>query len=158
MLEKPVYALSVRQPCAWLLCRNIKTCENRRKPFPAAMGGHPVQFPIRLFIHAALKAFSIYEATMFYKACERWQPGWESSQDKSKFWEVVHDPFFKGAIIGEVTVVKTSFRLGEENDALYSPWHWPGYYGYYTADGNLYDEFIPCKGQLGIWKAEIGNG
>lgn len=155
MVEKPSLALSVRQPAAWLLCRNIKLCENRTKPFPRAIEGLPVQFPIRILIHASLKSFSACEATSLYKAAERWHPGWDNSADREKFWDVVHDPFYKGAVIGEVTVVKSVFRFGEENDDLYSPWHFPGHYGWYTKDGRLYDEFIPCKGRLGFWKPEV---
>ena len=59
-----------------------------------------------------------------------------------------------GAIIGEVDIVDSCFRFGEENDNLYSIWHVPGQNGFKLAGAVLYDKPIPYRGQLGFFDVQ----
>lgn len=132
MSEKPIYALSVRQPWAWLLLQNdMKDVENRdwhlkdRRFVPVDL-----VFPARIYIHASKSKAELNNGTFdFIRDILGHGLEW-----KADF----------GAIIGETTV--THYTLSSK-----SPW-FTGKYGFVRENPILYDNPIPCKGQLGFWK------
>ena len=136
---KPVKALSIKQPWAWLICAGYKDIENRtwfigRKP---ALGGtfqdRGLQLPQRIYIHAGKTADKL---TI---------PDFDAIYEKIGHGIRWHLDY--GAIIGEVTItgcVKESA----------SPW-FVGPYGFVLTDSVLYDKPIPYRGQLGFFEVKL---
>lgn len=165
-MERPMKALSIKQPWAWLICKGIKDVENRTWwiHMPPLLN-YPAT-PRRIYVHAS--------KTPEYKALpevERIMLGNNVPPDvvllngnmfcpTNDFLDKVIGPMARrepntihtlGAIIGEVDIVGCKYRFGEERDALYSPWHKVGMYGLLLASAELYDNPIPCKGKLGFF-------
>ncbi|MDD5511388.1 MAG: hypothetical protein PHI12_11365 [Dehalococcoidales bacterium] len=148
-MNKPVYALSAKNPWGWLECMNLKDTENRYWKFPMTIEAHRVELPIRIYIHAAV---SREEMTADNK---HWILSLLTVDQRFAFLAAWERMTF-GAIIGEVTITGCQFRFGEENDNLYSKWHMAGQYGFKLKDGVLYDKPIPCRGRLNFFTPKLG--
>ena len=136
-MSEEMKALSLKQPWAWLVCIGYKDVENRT---------WRTNIRERNYIHASMatdnlivKQGSIIKRNLTMK-----------QYDHYSVTEMV-----RGAIIGEVDIKDCVFRFGEENDNLYSIWHFKGYYGMILSNPVLYDKPIPCKGHLGFFIPDI---
>jgi len=129
----PAYALSIRQPWAYLIIHGYKDIENRNWPLPAHMIGQ------RIYVHAPSKedheAYKWLEAKRYFNSIPRF---------------VINFPLVFSAIIGEVDIIEGTFKSD-------SPW-FDGNYGFILANPVAYSTPIPCKGRLGFFKPTIPEG
>ncbi|MDD4874311.1 MAG: hypothetical protein PHE15_04985 [Dehalococcoidales bacterium] len=131
-----MYALSIRQPWAWLLTNRLKDVENRDWLLPMEMMGE------RIYVHAS-KSRSDMQPEIFTWISSRFLSG----EDRERFVDVVvTETLSFGAIIGEVTIIQ------RVNHSCNSVWYVPDSEGFIVECGVLYDNPIPCRGQLGFWK------
>jgi hypothetical protein len=145
---KPEFALSIRQPWAWLIAKGYKDIENRNWKIgrKVALGAvnFTVKLPIRVYIHAG-KSF---DAEGFDELIDGDFGGLTAKQIKEltrQFTEICDELY--GAIIGEVDIT------GCVTESQ-SPW-FEGKYGFTLANPVLYDMPIPCRGQLGFFRPDI---
>jgi hypothetical protein len=136
-MNKPIYALSIKQPWAWLICKGFKDIENRDWHIFKVM-------PLRIYVHAGLKA-DLYEGLTEWIRERISAAVWEN-EFQGKTWAKLCT---FGAIIGEVTITTCVTKST-------SPW-FVGKYGFTLADPVLYDKPIPYKGQLGFFKPDISE-
>jgi hypothetical protein len=138
----PEYALSIRPHWAWLILHGPKHGENRTKNL-----FRNIPLPTRIFIHATKTrddisyALDIRLTNTLRKDCP------------NVLEEIVNglgglDNAPAGAIVGEITVTDVHGR--KEG----CPWCW-GPVVYQLAEPVVYDEPIPCRGQLGLWKPHL---
>jgi hypothetical protein len=141
-MDKPIYALSVRQPWAWLICKNLKDVENRDWPLEQFapkewrdLKTKKIILPQRIYIHAS---------KTLDKASMEWLLSGNSPLDNFT-WAFTPEQF--GAIVGETDIVDCVI----ESDS-----HWFfGNYGLVIENSVSYDKPIPCKGRLGFFKPEL---
>lgn len=143
-MNKPIYALSAKQPWAWLYCQpDMKDVENRdwhlkdRRFVP-----DDLSFPARIYIHASMSESDMtMEVILWIK--DRLTP-----IQREEFARVLVSPgLYHGGIIGEVTI--THYTLFSK-----SPW-FVGKYGFVREAPVLYGKPIPCKGKLGFFKPNL---
>ncbi len=158
---KPEKALSVRQPWAWLYL-TYKPVENRnwaigRKtqygPYSSSQqADFYIPLPCRVYIHAAKK----YEHEEFERAFKIVEEIY--GQDKLRVIKANYLNHLElGAIIGEATIVRQITKDSPEaKNPLIKPW-FEGKYGFVREKPELYERPIPCRGQLGFFKPEIGE-
>lgn len=132
MSNKPLYALSIKQPWAWLICKGFKDIENR--DFPVRR----VRLPLRIYVHTGKTGEFDSETLQFIE--------FRLNEDQLISYHLAL-PLTLGAIIGEVTI--TDCVIESE-----SPW-FVGNYGFVLADPVLYEQPIPCRGRLGFFKPEV---
>ncbi len=137
-------ALSIKQPWAWLICAGYKDIENRSWAIPISF-----RLPQRIYVHAGKMVD--WEATV--KIGKGYLRRISVPAEKA----INGAQLTLGSIIGEVDIIDSSFRFGEENDNLYSIWHVPGQNGFKLANPVLYDKPIPYKGQLGFFDVNLEN-
>lgn len=158
-MDKPIYALSVREPYAYLICFGCpvmdevpvperpgsvtlewhgkvirKDVENRTWPLPKGF-----KLPMRVYIQAAVK-FDNAALELLIKM------GLPAIQVLAMYGK--SSP--RGAIIGEVTIT------GVVTDSK-SEWAIPGQFHYLLADPELYEQGIVCRGQLRFFKPKINK-
>lgn len=127
---KPTYALSIKQPWAWLIVQGHKDVENRTWWPPQAVIGQ------RIYIHAGLKP-ALTSPWVGFSV-----PEWERLE--SLYWKS-HPAL--GCIIGEATIeIAASYWA--------SPW-FEGPVGIVLRDPVAYQTPIPCKGRLRFFKPEL---
>jgi hypothetical protein len=152
-MNKPVYALSIKQPWAWLICKGFKDIENRdwtigRNPnygqYKNQKANFKLEIPQRIYVHAS----KIPDKEVLS------QYGWidiksklTDEQYREMYGHTWKDFLSFGAIIGEVTIEQCV-------DDSSSPW-FVGRYGFVLTDAVIYEKPIPCRGQLGFFKPEI---
>lgn len=128
VLPPPVYALSVRQPWAWLILHG-KNPENRT---------WPTKFRGRFFIHAAQKMTRWdYEVAASFATCNF---GIEVPD---------FDELQRGGIVGEANLVGCQYWHPQ-----CSKWHETDLFGFYLADVKPLP-FIPCRGALSFFKPKL---
>ena len=133
-------ALSIRMPWAYLCARGIKTIENRT---------WDTQYRSRFYIHAGQK---------FEKAAlQDWRLKSKENGGLLDTQTIVHIAWLimlwdrgVSGIIGEATLVKVITKSD-------NPWL-EGPFGFCLADAKLYKYIIPCKGRLGFFTPELGQG
>ncbi len=135
-MNKPVYALSIKQPWAWLICKGYKDIENRDWKAPVKYYGE------RIYIHASLSKSEMTGDILGW-IVERLNYG----QKEALFSGMREGKVSLGFIIGEATLKYCV-------DSSASKW-FVGKYGFVFADPVLYDKSIGCRGQLGFFKPEI---
>ena len=167
-MDKPIYALSIKQPWSWLICRGYKDIENR--DWATAFRG-------RIYVHAGKNADSrtgFAEALAMLKVA--WPNEWETAW--SQFWRW-YQGRVGGSIIGEVDIVRC-LRRGNSSDEIpghgpsigdqqadmeimrkevpeyFSPW-FTGPYGFVLANPILYEKPIPYRGQLRFFDVDLKN-
>jgi hypothetical protein len=145
-MNKPIYALSIKQPWAWLICKGYKDIENRDwfigRKVASGMVNFTIQLPMRTYVHAGLKP-DVFEGQAEYLKERVSNTDWKRDFKGKSLAQICTF----GAIIGEVDITAC---VTESK----SPW-FVGKYGFVLANPVLYDKPIPCRGQLGFFKPEI---
>lgn len=131
---KPIYALSIKQPWAWLICAGYKDIENRNWKLPERMNGE------RIYVHASTKPIPFNNEVIDYFVKK-------IKISLASTLMLYSNNITKRAIIGEVTIKYCTDRSN-------SPW-FTGKYGFVLSDPILYDKPIPCKGKLGFFIPEF---
>lgn len=150
-------ALSLQQPYAWLILQRANEDDPvvPLKPVESSTWPLPKNFtlPQRIYVHASL---TMYDVSLNEIHDRMTEPQWLRYRlvlgfiyttrrgDRRGSWDF-------GYILGEITITGCKFRFPDENDDLYSPWHFPGQYGYSLACPVLYREPVPCKGMPGFF-------
>jgi len=137
-------ALSGYPQWFWLMAKGWKDVENRTWPLPKNM-----VLPVRIYLHGS-RTLEDWDCKYVIKSLI---DPWQFTQFECVNWKQ-----YQGTIMGEIDIVSFSYRMPENNDNLYSPWHIPGQYGFKTANPVLYDKPIPYKGQLGFFSVELPIG
>ncbi len=149
-MNKPIYALSIKQPWAWLICKGYKDIENRdwrigREPAPGFHRmNHKIELPARIYIHAGLSKSEMDSDTLGY-IMELLNYG----QREALIRAMQNKGVNLGFIIGEAAITDCVTISN-------SPW-FVGKYGFVFKDPVLYDEPLPCRGMLGFFKPEISK-
>jgi hypothetical protein len=146
---RPEFALSIKQPWAWLIAKGYKDIENRnwfigRKVASGAVN-FTVKLPIRIYIHAG-KTFDLDSLQ------ELIDGDFGNLTDEQREYLNRNELTLEtmcGAIIGEVDITAC---VTESN----SPW-FEGKYGFTLKNPVLYPVPIPCRGQLGFFKPNIAE-
>lgn len=128
----PEYALSIRQPWAWLIVQGYKDVENRSWALPRFILGQ------RIYIHAGGK---VKWETPTAFIVDKLKPNPAHVAAFMDAWGRCQMP--TGAIVGEVTVLREARQ--EE-----SRWY-EGPHGFLLRDATAYAP-VPCKGQLGFFR------
>ena len=138
---KPKYALSIKQPWSWLICRGIKDVENRtwHIHMPPLLWAYPAT-PRRIYVHTGLSRSEMTKPIL--AKILKLLTGRQASE-----FMLAYDRLTFGAIIGEVDIIGCTVESG-------SPW-FTGPYALMLSGGILYDKPIPCKGKLGFFDPEI---
>lgn len=145
-MDKPIYALSIQQPWAWMICKGLKDIENRDWPMRKTIEAQRVELPLRVYVHAGQR---FDNKALLADILSPWTGEAlidEATSDKidelAKTWR-------QSAIIGEVTITGcVEFSM--------SPW-FAGKYGFTLADPVLYDKPIPCRGRLGFFTPQFNE-
>ncbi|MDD5703859.1 MAG: hypothetical protein PHU23_17635 [Dehalococcoidales bacterium] len=142
-MNKPVYALSIKQPWAWLICKGYKDIENRDWRIGRKRGYHDTNFeielPCRVYIHASKVGDYSWDVEDFIMRNL-------NDLQKEEYLKVCGEEVL-GAIIGAATITDC---VSKSN----SPW-FVGRYGFVFRDPVLYSQPIPCRGQLGFFKPNL---
>jgi hypothetical protein len=165
-MNKVTYALSGYAEWFWLMAKNIKPVENRDWPLNRYF--KPLQFPIRIFLHASKTRATVAEVLFIEK---------NLSPAQLAEFRAVNWKDYRGTIIGEITITKQIrkhvpnpispigtggiYSMGDQQAELeilktecpeyFNPWFF-GEFGFVVKDGVLYDKPIPYRGQLGFFK------
>ena len=145
-MNKPVYALSIKQPWSWLICKGYKDIENRDWKIGRKPGYHDTNFqielPSRVYIHASMSKSDMNEEVIL------WIKQRLNRMQRVIMANTLLNPgLYHGGIIGEVTITDC---VTESK----SPW-FVGKYGFVLSDPVLYDKPIPCRGYLGFFRPEF---
>jgi hypothetical protein len=132
-------ALSIKQPWAWLICKGIKDVENRTWHIHMPPLLNYPAIPRRIYVHTGNQIDN--RAWLFIEGRIDEDIRYEL---KELIWR---NSLPRGAIIGEVDIIGCT-------DKSDSPW-FTGPYALMLAGGILYDDPIPCKGQLGFFEPAI---
>lgn len=136
-------ALSGYAEYFWLMAMNWKDVENRGwslfKYFKRS------DLPVRIYLHASKQASSADDIASIRSKLNNRQLEEFGAVD----WEK-----YRGRIIGEITIVD-EIEYGEiGHKATRSKWFF-GRYGFVVEKGLLYDNPVPCRGQLGFFPVEL---
>jgi hypothetical protein len=174
MTEKPVYALSGYAEWFWLMAKGWKDVENRNWPLNQFF--KPLQFPIRIYLHASKTKASEDELNFISTTLMQ-----EDVKKLTEFLQVDWSKY-RGHIIGEITITKQLRKhvpnpqssigtggifsaaditgemkyLKQEAPEYFSPWFF-GEFGFVVKGGVLYERPIPYRGQLGFFKPVLGE-
>lgn len=150
---KPEYALSIKQPWAFLIAKGYKDIENRNwkigrgsqhGAYKSQTANFGITLPARVFIHAGLSQEEMHDLVLI-----PWVRARLSPQQIMEFAQTLVNPgLYHGGLIGEadITACVTESK---------SPW-FEGKYGFTLENPVLYDKPIPCRGQLGFFRPNIG--
>jgi ASCH domain len=129
---KPMLALSIHQPWAWLIVNGFKNIENR---------DWSTKFRGRFLIHASKKMTQ----DDFDDAFDTFDMAVPVSKDESlrRRARFIHGPEQLGGIIGEADIVDCVDRHD-------SPWFF-GKFGFVLANAKPLP-LMPCRGQLGFFQ------
>lgn len=134
-MTKPIYALSIKQPWAWLIASGYKDIENR---------GWSKEVRGKIYIHAS-KAADTKEGFKAAGDILRQVYGEPKAlQIIQAYLESPTGSLCGGAIIGSVEIIDCVTQSS-------SPW-FVGKYGYRISNAVLYGSPIPCRGQLGFFR------
>ena len=155
-MNKPIYALSIKQPYAWLICKGFKDIENRdwrigRNPnyglYKSETANFRIELPQRIYVHAGVSKSELSKETLDWILKRLNNKQAMELMFHYKIQTQVPCLFSLGAIVGEVTITDCV----TESESLW----FIGKYGFVLVDPVLYDRPILCKGQLGFFKPEI---
>lgn len=136
-MTKPIWALSLKNPWGWLMCKNLKDGENRNWSLPSFV------YNQRVYIHAS-QSTSDMTPKVYDWIMERLKP------PATFEFQAVWKRLVYGAIIGDVVF------YGNQRDSK-SIWY-TGDNFFVCKDGHLYDKPIFCRGQLNFFKPEVFHG
>ena len=146
-LEGVPYAISIRQPWAWLVAAGWKDIENRSQHF---------NYRGAIAIHASKQADeAIYRPVQLLRATLSAQPDAARSAEYvdhnlGRFYEESADLRSFGSIIAVATII-ACVHEDDTTRARRSRWY-TGPHGLMMHRPVLLDEPIPWRGRLGIWK------
>ncbi len=126
------FAISIRQPWAYLIVQGFKDIENR---------DWPTKFRGRVLVHAS-KGMTRGD----YEACALFCSGLPEGALPPDFSFPAFDELPRGGIVGEVKIVDCV-------SASDSPW-FMGQYGFVLKDARP-SLLTPCKGALGFFSPDI---
>lgn len=130
---RPTYALSVKQPWAWLICKGYKDIENR---------SWETIFRGRVYIHASKSPEPYNERLIDYLV--------KRGLSVAATLALCSSKLAKGAIVGEVDVIDCV----KNSESI---WAEKGMCHYVLANPVLYGRPIPCKGKLKFFRPELLN-
>ncbi len=158
-----MWALSIRQPWAWLICTTdpenpgfgLKPVENR----PWKIGRNPrhgqyssrdvnnftISLPERIYVHAGKIPDDNRGFQSAFDILRRLHGQSDANIIWKNFWALGNQ---LGAIIGEITITDCI------KDSK-SPWAVPGQNHFVLANPVLYDKPIPYRGQLGFFEVKL---
>ncbi len=155
---KPEYALSIRQPWAFLIAKGWKDIENRNWKigrndqhggYQSQRANFKIQLPARIYIHAGLDESEMKSGIA--SGLLQWIKDRLSVCQRAEMAMALMSPgLYFGGIIGEVTIT------GCVTESK-SPW-FTGKYGFPLKDAVMYEKPIPCRGALGFFKPNIEEG
>jgi hypothetical protein len=142
-MTPPRYALSVKQPWAWLIVTGLKPVENRTWGMNSPLWR--IQMPERIFIHTGKS-----------NDPEEHEAAWEILRDvyhaeAGDYLKLYEQEKVFGAVIGEVDI--TGCLQGVK-----SPWSVTGQYQFILKNPGRYPKYIPCQGQTGFFKPDLSEG
>jgi hypothetical protein len=153
-INPEMYALSVKQPYAWLICAGYKDVENRSWKIGRSSRHGPystyhqanftIDLPCRIYVHSG-KGKDIDAIDMILYCQWDWFP--HDAEDAIFDFEDANS-WSLGAIIGEVDIVDCI------KDSK-SPWAVEGQYHFILKNPVLYKEPILCPGRLGFFKPSL---
>jgi hypothetical protein len=131
--------LSIKQPWAWLICMGYKDIENRGWRIGRKPGYHDISFelklPSRIYVHAGKQPDYSWGGEDLIKRI--------LTVTQYNNYQILSAHFPLGAVIGEVDIT----ACVKESD---SPW-FVGLYGFVLSHPIIYDNPIPCSGNLGFF-------
>lgn len=127
-----MWALSIRQPWAWLIVGGHKNVENRQ--WSTSHRGP-------LLIHAA-KGMTLTE----YRLCHHYAAG-------RGVMLPTFDELLRGGIVGQVNLRNCFYMHDDYRRSLSSPW-FEGPYGWHMIDAQPLP-FFACRGQLRLFEVEM---
>lgn len=136
-------ALSGYAEWFWLMARNWKDVENRGWSLTRYIKRE--YLPVRVYLHASKTPASKGDVAFIKRKL--------TSEQRREF-EAVDWERYRGHIIGEVTITDEITMDDWGMPATHSPWFF-GTYGFVVEDGVLYDNPVPCRGQLGFFEVSL---
>lgn len=154
-MDKPIYALSLQQPFAWILLQKayqdnpktpLKPVENRPRPWPST-----IKLPQRVYIHASLTMYDVtleeIKALMLptqWRDCHSYLFSLYSAyraykNDKKRLQSLG----YFGCILG--STLFTGQVTESDNRWFFGP------YAYTHESPEILAKPVPCKGALGFW-------
>lgn len=139
MNDKPIYALSGYAEWFWIMAKGWKDVENREWSLSnKRMNPHNIIFPARIYLHASRSEASDEELEFILD---------QLNPAQNEEFNAVDWFSLRGKIIGDIIL---------DHQVIQSASRWFfGKYGFLVRDGKLYENPIPCRGQLGFFKPEI---
>jgi hypothetical protein len=141
-----VKALSGYPQWFWLLAKGWKDVENRSWPLPKWMRDEGL--PVRIYLHGSQHL----ERKESLALARQLLTVGQYAEFCAVNWKQ-----YQGTIFAQIDIIKYSFRHADTNANLFSPWHIPGQYGFYTSNPKFLDKPIPYKGRLGFFEVEVAN-
>ena len=136
-------ALSGSAEWFWLLAKNWKDVENRNWPLTRYIKRD--KFPVRVYLHASKKPASKDDIFLIRS---------KLTPAQRREFDMVDWGRYRGSIIGEVTITDEVTFEDIGMPATHSPWFF-GEFGFVVQDGVLYDNPLPCRGQLGFFEVTL---
>ena len=136
-------ALSGYAEWFWLIARNWKDVENRGWSLIKYIKRE--ELPVRVYLHASKKPAGKDDIAFIKR---------KLTPEQRQEFEAVEWERYRGRIIGEVTITGEVTMEDWGKPATHSPWFF-GTYGFMVEDGVLYDNPVPCRGQLGFFEVSL---
>jgi len=136
-------ALSGYAEWFWLMAKNWKDVENRNWPLTRYIKRD--ELPVRIFLHASKTPVGKSDIAFIRR---------KLTPEQRQEFDSVDWGRYRGAIIGEVTITGEITMDDWGMPATHSRWFF-GTYGFVVKEGELYDNPLPCKGQLGFFEVSL---
>ena len=136
-------ALSGYAEWFWLMAKNWKDVENRNWPLTRYIKRD--ELPVRIFLHASKTPVGKSDIAFIQR---------KLTPEQRQEFDSVDWGRYRGAIIGEVTITGEITMDDWGMPATHSSWFF-GTYGFVVKDGELYDNPLPCRGQLGFFEVSL---
>ena len=136
-------ALSGYAEWFWLMARNWKDVENRGWSLTRYIKRE--ELPVRVYLHASKKPAGRDDIAFIKR---------KLTPEQRREFEAVDWERYRGRIIGEVTIIDEITMDDWGMKATHSPWFF-GTFGFVVEEGMLYDNPVPCRGQLGFFEVSL---
>jgi len=137
-------ALSGYAEWFWLMAKNWKDVENRNWPLTRYIKRD--ELPVRIFLHASKTPADKSDIAFIQR---------KLTPEQRQEFDSVDWGRYRGAIIGEVTITSEITMDDWGMPATHSRWFFGRTYGFVVEDGELYDNPLPCRGQLGFFEVSL---
>jgi len=138
-----VKALSGYAEWFWLMAKNLKDVENRNWSLTRYIKRE--ELPVRIYLHGSKKPADKGDIAFMRRKL--------APEERQEFDAVEWDRY-RGSIIGEVTIIEELTMDDWGKPGCHSKWFF-GTYGFVVKDGVLYDNPLPCRGQLGFFEVNL---